>query len=213
MSKCWNRVDSRPTFRYCLEVLQKINEQQNIYASTEAQFPHDIPYKYVSSDDSMSMVNEKLLGEASLDESKSVAQPSIPKYLELVYDESESHINDSLSAIAVQSIEFRESPRQDEPVAISQNSTGYEIPLSIDSNSTSLDINANNDLNSNVSVKSRTLSNSSTVSNRSEHFSMIPESLPPPPETCKRSSLILDRDHHKIYPTANSVITRQSGWV
>lgn len=211
MSKCWNRVDSRPTFRYCLEVLQQINEQKNVYASTEAQFPHDIPYKYVSSDDSMSMVNEKLLGETSLEELKSIAQPSIPKYLELAYDESESQSNDSLSAIVIPTIEF---PRQDEPVATSQISTGYEIPLSIDSNCALLDINSNHELNSNISVKSRTLSNSSTVSNHSDHFSMVPASLPPPPETCKRSSLILvDRDHHKIFPTATSVITRQSGWV
>lgn len=218
MSKCWNRVDNRPTFRYCLEVLRQINEQHNVFAHTEAEFPHDVPYKYVSSDDSLSLVNEKLLSETSHDESKSLAQASIPKYLELAYDENDNQSNDNFSAIpAIPNIEHDQRPHNEPPiVAISNrtnsNNSGYEIPSIIEG--TSLDINANNELNTNVSVKSRTLSNSSTVSNRSDrHFHMIAESLPPPPESCKRSSLIFDRDHAKIYPTPNEVITRQSGWV
>lgn len=216
MSKCWNRVDHRPTFRYCLEELRQINEQHNVFAHTEAQFPHDIPYKYVSSDDSLSLVNEKLLGEPSLDETKSLAQASIPKYLELAYDENDNQSNDNLSAIPAIPELSNEQRQHDEPIVATSNNNhnaGYEIPLIIEG--PSLDINANNELNSNVSVKSRTLSNSSTVSNRSDHhhFQMVADA-PPPPESCKRSSLIFDRDHHtKIYPASNSLIARQSGWV
>jgi hypothetical protein len=217
MSKCWNRTESRPTFRYCLEVLQQISEQQNIYAQTEAQFPHDVPYKCVSSDDSMSLINEKLLTETSVDE---VPQTSIPRYLELTYDENDSQTNESCCA-APQTITTcepqpqqqslqQQQPKVDEQDQFFHPAFGYETPLSIE--------NMNFDIYKALeydpsTAKSRTLSNSSTVSNRSEHFQIVPENFPPIPETCKRSSLILDREHHhKIYP-ATKVITRQSGWV
>lgn len=206
MSKCWNRTDLRPTFRYCLEDLQQINEQQNFYAKIEAQFPHDVPYKCVSSDDSMSLVNEH---ETSVEDAKLIAQPSTPRYLELTYDENDSQTNDSFN-IEIPSI-IEEQPIE---IKVNENNAGYETPLTIeDAIPLTLYGSLETDEGS-LSAKSRTLSNSSTVSNKSEHFPIVPESFPPLPDTCKRSSLILvDRDHHnKIYP-ATKVITRQSGWV
>lgn len=215
MAKCWNRMDQRPTFRYCLEILQQLHERKNLYAQIVAEFPHDVPYKCVSSDDS-SIVNEKLnlnLNETSIEHtSVSLGTPSMPKYLELMYDENfdsrsienmceaplnycEKHQNDE------NNISYRNSQKLSK---INVKDDGYEIPINLDP---TLDINANNELNNSLS-KSRTLSNSSTVSNKSEHYPILPDTLP---ENCKRSSLIMDRDH-KIYP-ATKMITRQSGWV
>ena len=216
MDKCWNRVDQRPTFRYCLEMLQQIHDRKNVYAEIEAQFPHDVPYKYVSRSDDSSIINDKKslsLNETSIELSNiSQGTPSIPKYLELMYDENldsrsienmceaplnycKKHQNDENDDI---------SYRNSQKMVSSVKDDGYEIPISLDP---TLDINANNELNNCLS-KSRTFSNSSTVSNKSDHYPILPEKLP---ETCKRSSLILiDRDH-KIYPA--NIITRQSGWV
>lgn len=198
MAKCWNRVDQRPTFRYCLENLQQLHERKNLYAQIEAQFPHDVPYKYVSSDDS-SVVNDKM--SSSFCET-SFEQPSIPKYLELKYDENLD--SRSIENMCEAPLNYCEKHQNDENnVSYSNNRNesnikddGYEIPITLDP---TLDINANNEINNSFS-KSRTLSNSSTVSNKSEKL----------PETCKRSSLIMDHDH-KIYPA--KMITRQSGWV
>lgn len=212
MAKCWNRVDQRPTFRYCLENLQQLHERKNLYAQIEAQFPHDVPYKYVSSDDS-SVINDKINGslcEASFEQSSlSLGSPSIPKYLELKYDENlDSRSNENMCEAPLNycekhqndenNVSYREKTKDQNESNIKDD--GYEIPIT-------LDINANNEINNSFSSKSRTLSNSSTVSNKSEHYPILPEKLP---ETCKRSSLIMDRDH-KIYPA--KIITRQSGWV
>lgn len=211
MAKCWNRVDQRPTFRYCLEVLQQLHERKNLYAQIEAQFPHDVPYKYVSSDDS-SIINEKLnLNETSM-ELISQGTPSIPKYLELMYDENlDSRSIDNMCEAPLNYCDHNQNDENDVSYRNSQKLSnviheddGYEIPISLDP---TLDINANNELNNSLS-KSRTLSNSSTVSNKSEHYPILPDAFP---DACKRSSLILDRDH-KIYP-ATKMITRQSGWV
>lgn len=215
MAKCWNRMDQRPTFRYCLEILQQLHERKNLYAQIVAEFPHDVPYKFVSSDDS-SIINEKLnlnLNETSREFTNvSLGTPSIPKYLELMYDEN---LDRSIENMCEAPLNYCEKHQNDENNISYRNSQklsnikvkndGYEVPISLDP---TLDINANNELNNSLS-KSRTLSNSSTVSNKSEHYPILPESLLP--ESCKRSSLIMDRDH-KIYP-ANKMITRQSGWV
>lgn len=212
MAKCWNRVDQRPTFRYCLETLQQLQEQKNLYAQIEAQFPHDVPYKCVSSDDS-SILNEKFcsnLNETSIDHI-SQGTPSMPKYLELMYDENLD--SRSIENMCEAPMNFCEKHQNDENNISYRNSQklsnikddGYEIPLTLNP---TLDITANNELNNSLS-KSRTLSNSSTVSNKSEHFPILPDAFP---DSCKRSSLILERDHHKIYPTTK-MITRQSGWV
>ncbi|CRK90687.1 CLUMA_CG004384, isoform A, partial [Clunio marinus] len=213
MSKCWNRVDQRPTFRYCLEVLQQLYERKNLYASIEAQFPHDVPYKYVSSDDS-SILNEKMngnLNETSMEPSNiSQGTPSIPKYIELTYDENHSR---SIENMCEAPLNYCEKHQKDDDINISHRNSqkllnnqdfGYETPITLDP---TLDINANNELNNSLS-KSRTLSNSSTLSNKSEHFPILPETFP---ETCKRTSLILDKDP-RIYP-AKKIITRPSGWV
>lgn len=204
-------MDQRPTFRYCLEVLQHLHEQKNLYAHIEAQFPHDVPYnKYVSSDDS-SIINEKLhVNETSFELSQ--GNPSMPKYLELTYDENDSRSLDNMCEAPLNYCEKHQNDADDENVSYrnSQMSTnvedaGYEIPISLDP---TLDINANNnELNTSLS-KSRTLSNSSTVSNKSDQFPKLPEKLS---DTCKRSSFIMERDH-KIYPSTK-MITRQSGWV
>lgn len=209
MAKCWNRVDQRPTFRYCLEVLQQLQDRKNLYAAIEAEFPHDVPYKFVSSDDS-SILNEKLFNETS----KEPNSQGTPKYLELMYDENLDRSIENMCEAPL-NLNYCDDHQNDENDVSHRNSQllnlkddGYEIPISLDP---TLDINANNELNNSLS-KSRTLSNSSTVSNKSEHFTpnhLLPEAFP---ESCKRSSLILmDRDH-KIYP-ATKMITRQSGWV
>lgn len=204
-------MDQRPTFRYCLEMLEQLHERKNLYASIEAEFPHDVPYKYVSSDDS-SIVIDKLnvtLNETSVEPSNiSQELHSLPKYLELMYDENLERSNENMCA----PMNYCDKHQNDEKNVSYRNSQklsnvkddGYEIPIFLDP---TLDINANNELNNSLS-KSRTLSNSSTVSNKSEHYPILPDTLP---ESCQRSSLIMDRDN-KIYPTKN-LMTRQSGWV
>lgn len=209
MAKCWNRVDQRPTFRYCLESLQQLHERKNLYAQIEAQFPHDVPYKYVSSDDS-SVVNDKVnssICETSFEQSNvSLGVLSMPKYLELKYDENPDsrNIDNNMCEAPLNYCEKHHNDDNNISYSDSLNETnmkddGYEIPITLDPN---LDINANNEINNSLS-KSRTLSNSSTVSNKSEHYPILPEKIPD-----KRSSY--ERDH-KIYPT--KLITRQSGWV
>jgi hypothetical protein len=148
---------------------------------------------------------------------------SIPKYLELMYDENdERNAHDNMCEAPMNYNKSRSSSCGDKHQF---SDDGYEIPISFDNNN-ELDINANNELNSNLS-KSRTLSNSSTVSHKSDQLqnqnnnnnknnsnSSNNQIIAIQLENCKRSSLILDRDH-KIYPKilTNGSITHQSGWV
>jgi hypothetical protein len=154
-------MDQRPTFRYCLEVLQQLHEKKNLYAHIEAQFPHDVPYKYVSSDDS-SVITEKFnsnLNETSLEQSNACQlNPSIPKYLELNYDENtDSRSNENMCEASLNHCEKHQNDDNDVSHRSSQKLSnlkddGYEIPISLDP---LIDINVNNELNNSLS-KSRT---------------------------------------------------------
>lgn len=204
MTKCWNRIDHRPTFRHCLDVLTQLhNHFLYHYAEVELPLVNETSCKYISSDDS-SIMNEKL--NATSETSSENLQPiSVPKYLELAYDENDERNIDNNMCEAPPINYIDETNIKDD---------GYEIPISFD---IELDINANNELNSNLS-KSRTLSNSSTVSNKSDHQNYDHQQLTQPIlstpqhpitiENCKRSSLILERD--KIYPQKKILA---SGWV
>lgn len=157
----------------------------------------------VASDDS-SIMNEKVNSETS---SENMQPMSIPKYLELAYDENdERNVENMCEAPPIH--------YHDESCHSNNNEHGYEIPITFD---TELDINANNELNCNLS-KSRTLSNSSTISHKSEpcfdHHQHHPPILTTPQqhhivlENCNRSSLILERE--QIYPQKKVLA---SGWV
>lgn len=209
MTKCWNRIDHRPTFRHCLDVLTQLHTNFLYhYADVELPFLTDTSCKYVSSDDSS--MNEKL--NASETSSENFQPISIPKYLELAYDENDERNVDN-NMCEAPPINYIDDNQQH---LSSESHDGYEIPLTFD---TELDINANNELNCNLS-KSRTLSNSSTISNKSDqkqsydHHLTHPILTPPHHhqlaiENCKRSSLILERDN-KIYPQKKILA---SGWV
>ncbi|XP_070506789.1 protein sevenless isoform X5 [Chironomus tepperi] len=221
MTKCWNRIDQRPTFRYCLEVLSQLqNNCMFLYPDLELSFPNDISYKYVSSDDS-SILNEKL---SSKDEtSGELMSGQQPKYLELMYDENDER---NIENMCEAPLNYSDNNQNNNNNNNNNNNIdnhqgtikdeGYEIPISFDN----LDINANNELNSNLS-KSRTLSNSSTVSHKSEPNQINHGFYPIALESCKRSSLILERDHHSIYPPIKIISSgplpqikhHQSGWV
>jgi hypothetical protein len=168
----------------------------------ELPFMNETSCKYVSSDDS-SIMNEKV--NATSETSSENFQPiSIPKYLELAYDENDERNVDNNMCEAPPINYIDDNHIKDD---------GYEIPINFD---IELDINANNELNSNLS-KSRTLSNSSTISNKSDQkqnydHQLTHPILSPPQhqitiENCKRSSLILE--HDKIYPQKRMA----SGWV
>lgn len=219
MTKCWNRIDQRPTFRYCLEVLTQLrNNCMFLYPDIELSFPNDISYKYVSSDDS-SILNEKL---NSKDEtSGELMSGQQPKYLELMYDENDERNIENMCEAPLNYSDNNQNNNNNNNNNIDNHQgtikdEGYEIPISFDN----LDINANNELNSNLS-KSRTLSNSSTVSHKSEPNQNNHAFYPIAIESCKRSSLILDRDHHSIYPQIKIISSgpipqikhHQSGWV
>lgn len=207
MTKCWNRIDHRPTFRHCLDVLTQLhNNFLYHYADVELPFFNETSCKYVSSDDS-SIMNEKV--NATSETSSENFQPiSIPKYLELAYDEN----NVDNNMCEAPPINYIDDNHQLSGEHIKDD--GYEIPINFD---TELDINANNELNSSLS-KSRTLSNSSTISNKSDHQNHLTHPILSPPtqhqitlETCKRSSLILEHDKN-IYPQLQKKILA-SRWV
>lgn len=126
---------------------------------------------------------------------------SVPKYLELAYDENdERNVDNNLcEAPPINYIDDNRLHQQMPNEHIKDD--GYEIPINFD---TELDINANNNEVNCNSSKSRTLSNSSTISHKSEHYEH-----PIIMENCQRSSLILERDH-KIYPQKKILA---SGWV
>lgn len=188
MNKCWNfSADQRPTFRYCLEVLQLLQEKTNHYIKITTQFPAE-PFKLISSNCS-SIINEQhnsyqgSLGTPSNTNNCALEQQtSIPKYLELMYDESlDSNNNDNMSGALPamhlceqhqpESLISRQALRNSQRSSwISQQTikdNGYEIPISLDSST------VNNNLVNNS--KSRTLSNSSTVSNKSN--TKLPSSI------------------------------------
>lgn len=161
MTKCWNRLDQRPTFRYCLETLTQLhNNCMFLYPDIELSFPNDISYKSVSSE-KMS-TKEETSGEVQ------------PKYLDLSYvEDDEKNIENMCEAPLIYSDNNQNNNNINLSISNNTNNNsrcnidqgtlkdeGYEIPISLDNN---LDINANNELNSNLS-KQRTLSNSSTVS-------------------------------------------------
>lgn len=225
ITKCWNRIDHRPTFRYCLEVLTQLHDHYLYhYADVDVAFSTDISCKYLSSDDS-SIMNEKVNAAVNSETSSENMQPlSIPKYLELAYDENdERNVENMCEAPPINYLDEQEEENNN--INHTNNNDhikddGYEIPINFD---TELDINANNELNSNLS-KSRTLSNSSTISHKSEqnydHHSTLNQQQQQPQtqnhhnhhhhhialENCKRSSLILERD----YPQKKILA---SGWV
>lgn len=156
----------------------------------------------VANDDS-SIMNEKV-NAVSETSSENMQPMSIPKYLELAYDENdERNVENMCEAPPI--IYHDDNHHSNNTEQIRDN--GYEIPITFD---TELDINANNELNSNLS-KSRTLSNSSTISHKSEpcfdHHHQLTHHIVL--ENCNRSSLILERD--KIYPQKKVVLA--SGWV
>lgn len=157
----------------------------------------------VANDDSS--INEKVNSETS---SEHMQPMSIPKYLELAYDDNdERNVENMCEAPPINYCDNNDEHIKD---------NGYEIPITFD---TELDINANNELNSNLS-KSRTLSNSSTISHKSEpcldhqhHHHTHPILTTPQQhqivlDNFNRSSLILERE--KIYPQKKVLA---SGWV
>lgn len=127
---------------------------------------------------------------------------SIPKYLELAYDENdERNLDNNLcEAPPINYIDDNRLHQQQLPNEHIKDD-GYEIPINLN---TELDINANNEVNNCNLSKSRTLSNSSTISHKSE-----PYEHPILMENCQRSSLILEREN-KIYPQKKILA---SGWV
>lgn len=223
MTKCWNRLDQRPTFRYCLEILSQLHDNcMYLYADVELPFPNDMTCKYVSSDDS-SVVNEKLnsmeLNETSAEMMNNQQPTSIPKYLELMYDDNDERNTENMCEAPLNYSDKYQNNNNinnniDNHQRTIKDESGYEIPISFEKE---LDINANNELNSSLS-KSRTLSNSSTISHKSDHNLHNHPIVPIAIENCNRSSLILDRDHinygqTKILANGPTTIKRQSGWV
>lgn len=215
MTKCWNKIAEcpRPTFRYCLEVLKQVRDKTSHYTQIELQYPNDGPYRYVSSNDS-SILNEKLCLDPppSMEvnsKEQSQENPSLPKYLELMYDENDGKSVENLCEAPANYCEKHQADNKENLNRSNDNNNtingGYIVPVSLDCN---LDINANNC----ISTKSRTLSNSSTVSNNSDkNCPQTPELHTTLVETCKSFPLI-EQDHKKYYPRT-SIMTHQSGWV
>ena len=175
MLKCWNySADQRPTFRYCLDVLQLLQDQTSQYTKITTQFTAD-QFKNWSSGSGQilssamqNIVNQPIV-VTPLSSASSQVPISIPKYLELMYDESlDSNNNEGDEEQPKPPIIVRNNSRAS---AISVNSKrssvgvkslvqgdGYEIPIANDI----LELKMMS-----LVDKHRTLSNSSTVSNSS----------------------------------------------
>lgn len=174
MLKCWNySADQRPTFRYCLDVLQLLQEQTSQYTRITTQFTADQFKNWSSgsgqilSNAMQNIVNHPIVATPPSSASSQVAIP-IPKYLELMYDQSlDSNNNEGdeeqpkpptiMRNNSRASANSFNSKRSSVGVQSLIHSDGYEIPIAndiLELKRMSLD-------------KHRTLSNSSTVSNSS----------------------------------------------
>ena len=175
MLKCWNySADQRPNFRYCLEVLQSLQDQTSEYTKITTQFTAD-QFKNWSSGSGqiLSSTMQQIANNPTLVTPPSSASSqviAIPKYLELMYDESldsnnnagdddEPKIPQILRNNSRASGSSHNSKRSSVGMRSLIQGDGYEIPIASDI----LELKRIS-LSDN---KHRTLSNSSTVSNSS----------------------------------------------
>lgn len=161
MLKCWNySAEQRPNFRYCLETLKALQSKTNNYSKITTQFTAD-GFKYWSSSSATGssglhsglssgiplrtgQVFRPIEPVTNNTNSINVAKPTvgIPKYLELMYDESQDSNSEQSLAISpthqmVPQIPVGVvKPNARELQALSQRSSlalrpndGYEIPI------------------------------------------------------------------------------------
>ncbi|XP_029733314.1 proto-oncogene tyrosine-protein kinase ROS isoform X3 [Aedes albopictus] len=177
MLKCWSySPDDRPTFRYLLEVLKNLKEETSDSIKITSQFPCKVQNgavfnrSYLLSDINHNpfMADIKFVGNSgsgggfiitpptssSGGSGATVMTTTIPKYLELVYDDSQCQ-NSKCSTGEDVPLTVGLPPASPQQNQVMPTDNGYEIPI----NEILLRQHSSN------SIKGRTFSNSSTVSN------------------------------------------------
>ncbi|XP_055298116.1 proto-oncogene tyrosine-protein kinase ROS isoform X4 [Sitodiplosis mosellana] len=170
MLKCWSyRPEERPTFRYCLDVLQSLRTKfEDIRINLEnasRNFAGGIFNRsYLLADENHNHTKEVVKyvntsGNAPEPYSVPKCEPSMPKYLEIIYDE-----NDEQPPLPIDPYEVP-LPPLDETEAMQSSSP----TLSEKSNNKSIESDSikASSANKENKVKSRTISSSSTVSETS----------------------------------------------
>ncbi|XP_062538059.1 proto-oncogene tyrosine-protein kinase ROS isoform X4 [Armigeres subalbatus] len=177
MLKCWSySPEDRPTFRYLLEILKSLKERTSDSIKITSQFPCKVQNgavfnrSYLLSDINHNpfMADIKFVGNSGSGGNFIITPPTsssggsgatvmtttIPKYLELVYDDSHSQ-NSKCSTGEDVPLTVGLPPASPQQNQVMPTDNGYEIPI----NEILLRKHSNN------SIKGRTFSSSSTVSN------------------------------------------------
>ncbi|XP_058444154.1 protein sevenless isoform X2 [Malaya genurostris] len=158
MLKCWSySPEDRPTFRYCLEELKSLQERTSDSILITSQFPCKVQndIKFGNSGSGGAFIITPATSSSS--SGATVMTTTIPKYLELVYDDSNSN-NSKCSTGEEVPLTVGLVNGSLSPSALTDN--GYEIPINeiLQRQQTASCSNSN---------KGRTFSSSSTVSNLS----------------------------------------------
>ncbi|XP_062538057.1 proto-oncogene tyrosine-protein kinase ROS isoform X2 [Armigeres subalbatus] len=157
MLKCWSySPEDRPTFRYLLEILKSLKERTSDSIKITSQFPCKVQndIKFVGNSGSGGNFIITPPTSSSGGSGATVMTTTIPKYLELVYDDSHSQ-NSKCSTGEDVPLTVGLPPASPQQNQVMPTDNGYEIPI----NEILLRKHSNN------SIKGRTFSSSSTVSN------------------------------------------------
>lgn len=157
MLKCWSySPEDRPTFRYILEELKKHKAGTSDSIKITSQFPCKVQndIKFVGNSGSGGGFIITPPTSSSGGSGATVMTTTIPKYLELVYDDSHSQ-NSKCSTGEDVPLTVGLPPASSQQNQVMPTDNGYEIPI----NEILLRQHSSN------SIKGRTFSNSSTVSN------------------------------------------------
>ncbi|XP_037036977.1 protein sevenless isoform X3 [Bradysia coprophila] len=175
MQLCWSyEPDERPTFRYCLEILEKLKECTNDKIRIQARNLNksDGTLKFCCDD------HDLVEPPAIATPTSSNCSPIQPQYLEVLHNE------------------------ENDPIIRSSFGDGYEIPVpDVDqslTNSTSSFINNGQTLSKDCLDKERTFSSSSTVS----ETSIVCVQPPPPPTSVQPAPIAQPLSAHTILKVA-----------
>ncbi|XP_065076468.1 proto-oncogene tyrosine-protein kinase ROS isoform X3 [Ochlerotatus camptorhynchus] len=156
MLKCWSySPEDRPTFRYLLEVLKSLKERTSDSIQITSQFPCKVQndIKFVGNSGSGGGFIITPPTSSSGGSGATLMTTTIPKYLELVYEDSHSQNSKCSTGEDVPLTVGLPPPQHQNQVMPTDN--GYEIPI----HEILLRQHSSN------SIKGRTFSSSSTVSN------------------------------------------------
>ncbi|XP_055536181.1 proto-oncogene tyrosine-protein kinase ROS isoform X2 [Wyeomyia smithii] len=125
MMKCWSySPDDRPTFRYCLDILQSLEKRTSDSIQITSQFPCKVQndIKFGNSGSGGAFIITPPTSSSS--SGATVMSTMIPKYLELVYDDSNS--TNSKCSTGGEDVPLTAGLMNSLPMP---TDNGYEIPI------------------------------------------------------------------------------------